>query len=188
MKTESVNINKLKLNPANPRTFTEYNINDMVKSLICFPEMYKIRPMAIADNVPIGGNLRLKAFKQILTMKLDDIGILIADKSKDKSKERVEFLIDYWSEFQTKKQVEIVNANDLTPEQRREFIIRDNISLGSFDYDMLANSWEVSDLKEWGVQLPVWGDTIEDLDSFFENNNETNDKKPKLCPHCGKEL
>lgn len=43
----------------------------------------------------------------------------------------------------------------LTEEREREIIIRDNISLGDFDYDMLANEWDAELLVEWGVNVPV---------------------------------
>ena len=52
------------------------------------------------------------------------------------------------------KEVPIIVAENLTDEQQKEFIIKDNVSGGEWDWDMLANEWEVEQLNEWG--LDVW--------------------------------
>jgi len=51
------------------------------------------------------------------------------------------------------KEVPTCLLEGLTLEREREIIIRDNISLGQFDMDILANEWEVEDLEAWGVDL-----------------------------------
>jgi hypothetical protein len=45
-------------------------------------------------------------------------------------------------------------ASDLTAEQKREFVIKDNVGFGDWDWDELANSWDEIQLAEWG--LDVW--------------------------------
>lgn len=56
------------------------------------------------------------------------------------------------------KEVPIIKAEDLTPEQQREFIIKDNSGYGEWDMDMLANEWDIEQLKEWGIDMPDdWG-------------------------------
>jgi hypothetical protein len=50
--------------------------------------------------------------------------------------------------------VPIIVAENLTEEQQREFLIKDNVSGGEWDWDILANEWEVEQLNEWG--LDVW--------------------------------
>lgn len=70
------------------------------------------------------------------------------------------------------KEVTIVKAKDLTPEQQNEFIIKDNIGFGEWDWDMLANEWNSEDLTEWG--LDVWNKTDDiNLDDFFEDNGDS---------------
>lgn len=54
------------------------------------------------------------------------------------------------------KRVPIIKASALTPEQQKRFIIVDNAGFGEWDWDMLANQWEMDDLTEWGVDLPVY--------------------------------
>jgi hypothetical protein len=52
------------------------------------------------------------------------------------------------------KEVPVQVAKGLTDEQKKEFIIKDNISSGSWDWDMLGNTWDAVQLREWG--LHVW--------------------------------
>jgi DNA modification methylase len=44
---------------------------------------------------------------------------------------------------------------DITEDQEREFIIKDNVSGGEWDWDRLANEWDTDKLQEWGLDLPV---------------------------------
>jgi len=48
-------------------------------------------------------------------------------------------------------EVYIIQAKDLTPEQQREFIIKDNVGFGEWDWDVLANEWDTEKLEEWGM-------------------------------------
>lgn len=52
------------------------------------------------------------------------------------------------------KEVTIVKAKDLTEEQQKEFIVKDNVGFGEWDWDVLANEWDVQKLDEWGLPLP----------------------------------
>ena len=67
------------------------------------------------------------------------------------------------------KELPIIVA-DLTHEQQREFLIKDNISGGEWDWDILANEWNAEELKDWGLDVWQTNDNI-DLDDFFEENN-----------------
>ena len=51
------------------------------------------------------------------------------------------------------REVEVIDVSDWTKAQRDEFMIKDNISFGDWDYDMLANEWDVTDLEDWGLDL-----------------------------------
>lgn len=52
------------------------------------------------------------------------------------------------------KQVPIIVADKLTEAQQREFIIKDNVSGGEWDWQMLANDWNTDQLEEWGLDIP----------------------------------
>jgi DNA modification methylase len=53
------------------------------------------------------------------------------------------------------KEVFIVRAENLTEEQKDEFIVKDNVGFGEWDWDILANEWDAEKLDEWGLDLPV---------------------------------
>jgi len=65
------------------------------------------------------------------------------------------------------KEVPIIVAENLTDEQQKEFIIKDNVSGGEWDWDMLANEWEVEQLEEWGLEVPL-GQQIDELEEGEE--------------------
>lgn len=52
------------------------------------------------------------------------------------------------------KEVPIVIADNLTEEQQAEFIIKDNVGFGEWDWDLLANEWDEQLLQDWGLELP----------------------------------
>jgi ParB-like chromosome segregation protein Spo0J len=65
------------------------------------------------------------------------------------------------------KEVSIIKASDLTPEQQNEFIIKDNVGFGEWDWDILANEWDDEKLVEWGLDLPL-GQQIDNLEDGEE--------------------
>lgn len=52
------------------------------------------------------------------------------------------------------KEVYILRAEQLTPEQEQEFIVKDNVGFGDWDWDILANEWDIDKLDDWGLELP----------------------------------
>jgi DNA modification methylase len=52
------------------------------------------------------------------------------------------------------KEVPIIVADNLTDAQKSEFIIKDNVGFGEWDWDLLANQWDVEALEDWGLELP----------------------------------
>jgi len=117
---QQVKISKVKGNPDNPRIIKNDKFKKLVKSIQEFPEMLKLRPIVVdEDMMVLGGNMRLKASK--------DAGL---------------------------KEVWIEVAEGLTEEQKKEFIVKDNVGFGEWEWDMLANEWDSVQLAEWG--LDVW--------------------------------
>lgn len=55
--------------------------------------------------------------------------------------------------------IPIIDASDWTEEQRQQFIIKDNVSFGEWDWDILANEWDAAELEDWG--LDVWTANLE---------------------------
>ena len=65
------------------------------------------------------------------------------------------------------KEVPVIIADNLTPEQENEFLIKDNVSGGEWDWDILANEWNSEELLEWGLDLPIYIDN--DVDYSGKN-------------------
>ena len=120
MQVKETKISEIKTNPNNPRLIKDDNFAKLVKSIKEFPEMLKLRPIVVNnDMIVLGGNMRLKACKEA--------GL---------------------------KVVPIIKASDLTEDQQRQFIIKDNVGFGEWDWEMLANEWDAEQLEEWGLDLP----------------------------------
>jgi len=54
------------------------------------------------------------------------------------------------------KEIYILKAEDLTEQQKDEFIVKDNVGFGEWDWDILANEWDTDKLQNWGLDLPVF--------------------------------
>jgi DNA modification methylase len=115
-----VKIGEIKANPNNPRIIKDDKFKKLVKSIQEFPEMLKLRPIVVNDDmVVLGGNMRLKACKEA--------GL---------------------------KSIPIIKASLLTEEQQKEFIVKDNVGYGEWDWDDLANNWDAEQLTDWGLDIP----------------------------------
>src|SRR5574344_2054007 len=141
-------ITDLKLNPNNPRIIKDDNFKKLVTSLSEFPEMMEKRPMVCVTDTdgklyPLGGNMRLRALKELKYKEIPDTWVILADE---------------WSD-----------------EKRKEFTIKDNVGFGEWDFDMLANEWNVEELEDWGLDIP--DDFIEEeITEAKEDNFEIPDE------------
>ena len=66
------------------------------------------------------------------------------------------------------KEVYIVKADDLTEQQKDEFIVKDNVGFGEWDWDILANEWDTEKLQDWGLDLPL-DLSVEELEAEEDN-------------------
>ena len=129
---QQVKISQVKGNPNNPRIIKNDKFKKLVKSIQEFPEMLKLRPIVVdEDMIVLGGNMRLKASK--------DAGL---------------------------KEVWVEIAEGLTDEQKKEFIVKDNVGFGEWEWDMLANEWDSVQLAEWGLDVWQNENDIETTDEF----------------------
>lgn len=72
------------------------------------------------------------------------------------------------------KEVPVIYADQLTEDQQREFIIKDNVGFGEWDWDVLANEWDEVVLDAWGLDVP--GFDIEEEPEVTEDNYEVPDE------------
>jgi len=69
-------------------------------------------------------------------------------------------------------EVPIIIASELTKEHQSEFIIKDNVGFGEWDWEQLANEWEVELLSDWGLDLPLMLDLVEPTDDELIRDNK----------------
>jgi hypothetical protein len=147
-------LSDLKPNPNNPRIIKDDKFKKLVKSIEEFPEMMSKRPIVCVTDVD---------------GKIYPLGGNMRLKALQELKYKE--LPDEWVQM----------ADEWTEEQRREFVIKDNVGFGEWDFEMLANEWDVEKLDDWGLDLPVdlsveeneIGE-IEDIDLVGEFNEAVN--------------
>jgi len=132
---ETFNLKNLTPNPDNPRVLRDDQYKKLLASIKRDPEFLSKRPIVHADNVILGGNMRYRA---------------LIEATRDAAfRERIG----------TKKAGEVpaswvLDASEFTEEQRRRFVIVDNAPdgmSGEWDWDMLANEFDVSWLNDLGI-------------------------------------
>lgn len=131
---EKVPITYIKANPNNPRLIKDDKFIKLVKSIAGFPEMLFKRPLICVTDTdgklyPLGGNMRLKAIPEALKL-MNGKAKLFTDG------------------------IPVELADEWTEEQRREFVIKDNVGFGEWDWDLIANEWDAEQLTEWGLDIP----------------------------------
>ncbi len=65
------------------------------------------------------------------------------------------------------KEVWVLKADDLTEQQQREFIVKDNVGFGEWDWDVLGNEWNVQQLEDWGMEIIGFDVNEDDLSDSF---------------------
>ena len=131
-------LSAIKQNPNNPRSINKDKFAKLVKSIEEFPRMLELRPIVLnKDNIVLGGNMRLKACKQI--------GL---------------------------SEVPVVYADDLTEEEQRQFIIKDNVGFGDWDWELLANEWDETELENWALDVPNYLEMPSDEELIGEEKNK----------------
>lgn len=120
-------LTKIKLNPTNPRIIKDDKFKKLVQSLKEFPEMIEKRPMVCVTDVDG------KIYPLGGNMRLRAIQEL-----------EYKEIPDTW----------VMMADDWTEEKRKEFVIKDNVGFGEWDWNDLANNWDAEKLEEWGLDIP----------------------------------
>lgn len=174
MKLELVKLSQIKKNPANPRQMKDDRFVRLVNSVLVLPKMLELRPIVTDDAlVALGGNMRYLALSFIAKLPIAELKNRLAglrDFDKKPAAEQAA-LVEYWKRWHDAPTAPIIKASELTDDERREFIIKDNVGFGEWDYDMLANDWDAKDLDDWGVD--VWQDELnpDELGTDFSLND-----------------
>lgn len=178
MQTQLVKLSQIHVNNANPRSIKDSKFDKLITSLLVLPKMLELRPIVVDSTMTaLGGNMRYRALCAIVDLDEQNIRERL-EASKDyqaKTQAERNALVDYWLAWKDNPTAPVINAANLSDAEKREFVIKDNVSFGEWDYDALANEWDTDDLNDWGVNLPIIESEI-NPDDFFENMLEGNEK------------
>lgn len=154
MEIIKISINLLKPNtgqieglPANPRTWTDKEIDRLAKSLQETPELFEMRPLLVYEQgleyVILGGNLRYEGAK------------------KNKATECPCIVI----------------PADTDVEKLKEIVIKDNGSFGEWDIEALISDWGGQPLEDWGLPSWSTPKSNLNVDDFFESAMQHKEKE-----------
>ena len=65
-------------------------------------------------------------------------------------------------------------AEGLTEEQKKEFIVKDNVGFGEWEWDLLANEWDSVQLADWGLDVWQNEDDVNDIEEVIDFNEDVN--------------
>jgi hypothetical protein len=114
----------IKPNPNNPRTINESKFQQLVRSMTVFPQMLEKRPLVCFTDA--NGALVVLGGNMRLRA-AQEIGM---------------------------KDVPVILADDWTEEQRQEFLIKDNVNYGDWDWDALEENFDMDLMDDWGLNFP----------------------------------
>ena len=142
-----VKISEVKPNSKNPRVIKDGKFQKLVKSIQEFPDMLNKRPLIVFTDV-------------------DGKYVVLGGNMRLKALNELKF-----------KEIPVIIADEWTEKQKHEFLIKDNVGFGEWDWDSLANEWDVDKLEDWGLDLPVNLSVAEELEAEeddYEIPNEIN--------------
>ena len=119
-----VKIGEVKPNPKNPRIIKDGKFQKLVKSIQEFPDMLNKRPLVVFTDV-------------------DNKYVVLGGNMRLKALNELKF-----------KEIPVIIADEWTEEQKNEFLIKDNVGFGEWDWDSLANEWDAEKLTKWGLDVP----------------------------------
>ena len=134
-----VKISQVKANPKNPRVIKDDKFKKLIKSIQDFPQMLDKRPLVCFTDI-------------------DKKYVVLGGNMRLKA--AIESNL---------KEIPIILADDWTEEQKNEFLIKDNVGFGDWNWDDLANEWDEELLIEWG--LDVWKQPTEVDYSILDDDN-----------------
>ena len=132
---EIVKIRSITPNPDNPRLIKNEKYKLLLHSVKVSPAFMLMNPIKVdLDNMILGGNMRYKACMEL-----------------KKKEVPIEVFTREHAEINNKARREEGIKEATYEEQCREYIIKDNISFGEHDWDVLANEWDPIQLQEYGL-------------------------------------
>ena len=152
-------------NPDNPRFIRNEDYEKLLYSIQTFPSMTKLRKIIVNDQMIIqGGNMRYRACKELKKKKVY-VDVYTQEMYQQDLKARRELAEKNGEEYKEESYEQLC----------KEFVIRDNVEFGQWNYDDLANEWEQDDIQKWGVINPEgWEEKQEAQEDDYEIPDEIN--------------
>ena len=142
---QKVKISQIKANPKNPRIIKDDKFKKLIKSIKDFPEMLEKRPLVCFTDT-------------------DGKFVVLGGNMRLKASKEVGL-----------KELPIILADEWTEEQKAEFLIKDNVGFGEWDWEQLSSEWDTDLLDEWGLDVPEFAVTeIEAEEDDYEIPDEIN--------------
>lgn len=145
-----VKIQDVKPNPKNPRVIKDDKFKKLVKSIQDFPDMLNKRPLIVFSDV-------------------DGKYTVLGGNMRLKALNELKF-----------KEVPVIIADEWTEEQKAEFLIKDNVGFGEWEWETLRSEWNLNDLENWGLEVPKISETERLSDLIFEDIYYEPEFKPNL--------
>jgi len=132
-----VNISQVKPNPKNPRVIRDGKFQKLVQSIKEFPDMLNKRPLIVFTDV-------------------DGKYCVLGGNMRLKALNELKYT-----------EIPVIIADEWTEEQKAEFLIKDNVGFGEWDWDQLANEWDAEKLDDWGLDVPIFFNDSDELGTEF---------------------
>lgn len=149
----------------NPRTITAKARQTLIDSLLEFPTMMEERHLVLNSSYEVlGGNQRLDALSLISSFTIEKIAARLKrrDTFKRRSAEKRSAILSFWEEWLKAPFCYASVRDDWDEGEQEEFVVKDNVSAGAFDLDVMVSEHDTDLIAEWGVELP------ERLDDYLD--------------------
>lgn len=167
-------IRNLVVNPENPRTSSEFMEGKLIESILVFPKMLDVRPIIVnAENVVLGGNMRLAMLQKIVDMDFDEIEDFMFNQKKYRLMpvEEKQKLQNFWREFKENPVITVREATEFTGEEEHEFLVKDNLHYGEDDVDILKHNFDRESISDFTGSV-AW--------NLYDYDDKMNDKELNL--------
>ena len=157
-------VKELTINPINPRRIVIGQKRRLQQSIMLFPKMLTYRDIIVnKDNVVLVGNQRTTILKEILTSTPMDWMVILQENEKwqELTEKQRDAVIEYWKAWVENPLIEVTVA-DLSEEEEKELIIKDNNEFGEFDYGKLQQIYDEINLVNFGFDEGLFYNPDED--------------------------
>lgn len=157
-------VKELTINPINPRKIVIGQKRRLQQSIMLFPKMLTYRDIIVnKDNVVLAGNQRTTILKEILTSTPMDWMVILQENEKwqELTEKQRDAVIEYWKAWVENPLIEVTVA-DLSEDEEKELIIKDNNEFGEFDYGKLQQIYDEINLVNFGFDEGLFYNPDED--------------------------